>query len=257
MKFLKKNAFKIFLLSITLAGVCIFATLLAHYDPMNYGVMRDSALGIDAGPDPRNAKGFLFMYIASMVFFLMMTVFVVMSMFKATRRYNKWTVLVAGIMGLTLMLCSALMPLRSDQYALLHEIRNGERNENIQLYTQSQVIFGTGEQELMMFATMPMNEWHIAAESLADLADMSAAELADLIEALDYIMEIVAEESALAIDEAKSRAYYEYLQNTIIRVGLLILYGSIPLVYGLKMVMTKKSEEKCEGVLPNGAKKKS
>lgn len=249
MEFLKTNYLKIFLISITLAGVAMFVTLLANYDSSFYGVNRDVALGVEAGPDRYNAMGFLFMYIAALTFFTMTTAIIAISMFNQTKRHNKWVIFAAGILGLVFMLCSALLPLRSDSYTLMREIRAGDRDAHIQRYVQSEVVTGAFSVDadsinlIFIFASAPMAEWHDAAEALYELSDdMSAERLADLITALDEIKNIVVRESDTAIREAKDRAAYGYLQNTITRVALLLIFASVPLVYGLKLILVKRNK---------------
>ncbi|MCL2755978.1 MAG: hypothetical protein FWE45_02890 [Firmicutes bacterium] len=243
MLFLKKNLLKIFLTTITLAGSAMFIVLLANFNADNYGILRNQALGVEAGSDRYNALGFLFLYISSFIFFTTATVVIFLSIFDVTKHLNKFVMCVCGIVCLTLMLCSALIPLQSDSYALMREIRNGERNHHMLIYVQAEVITRSGESDLAIFAGTPMDDWHMTAESLADLAGMSQADLEALIEALDELKEIINEQTDIAISEAQDRAAYEYLQNTIIRVTSLLLYGSIPLFTGLALIVKGRVKE--------------
>ena len=250
MDFLKKNYMKIFFTSITLAGVAMFIVLLANFDSLHYGVGRNAAIGVEGGPDNYNALGFLFLYISAFIFFTLVTATIIMSMFEKTKNHVKWVIFSTGVLGLTFMLCSALLPLKSDSYGLMREIRNGERNTQIQQYVQAETVQAAfaviGANELIfIFTSAPMDEWHDQAQSLYNLSgDMTGEELAELKEALDEIKEVIKKQTALAIGEAKDRAAYDYLQNTIVRVTILLIFGSLPLVYGLKLILIK--EEKPE-----------
>jgi len=255
--FLKKNFMKIFLMSITLAGVCMFAVLLANFDSANYGVDSNPALGVDAGLDRNNALGFLFLYIASLTFFAMMSVMIIVSMFQKTKKYNKWVCFMAGALGLTFMLCSALLPLQSDSYAIMREIRNGNRDTIIQQYVHVQAIENAIRIEpdsaeiFTMLQGMPLSEWpqfiEIGLPNLLQLQGVPNDQIESITdavaEAMDMLREAIEENTPIAIREAKSRAAYEYLQNTIIRVTSLLLYGSLPLVYGLKLTLAKKESK--------------
>ena len=242
--------------SITLAGVCMFLVLLANFDAANYGVDANQTLGVAAGSDRNNALGFLFLYIASFTFFLFITAMVVMSMFDKTKKHSKWVCLSAGALGLVFMLCSALLPLQSDSYALMREIRNGERNTHIQQYVQVQVIQAAMVQDtagapiIAMLMSEPMENWdNFLVTGLPNLLGMQGMSDADIKEAVDNLAvgmvsmrEAIEENTPIAIQEAKDRAAYEYLHNTVIRVTSLLLYGSLPLVFGLKLMLEKKGE---------------
>ena len=247
MEFLRKNGVKMFMMTITLAGVAMFITLLARFSFDNYGITRNPSLGVDGGRDTFHGLGFLFTYIAALLFFTSGTVVLAVMMFKKTQSSAKWVLCAAGILGLTLMIMSSLFPLRSDSFALMREIRAGERNAHIQSYVQYQIIWGAGDTNLMTFATMPINEWQTGAQSLYQLSQLSPqpmteAQLAALQGALAHIASIVEAESQIAIDTAINTAAYQYLQNTIVRVSTLLIFGSLPLFFGISMLLAKREE---------------
>ena len=250
MGFLKKNFFKMLSVFVTTVGAAIMLVILIRFDAINYGVERNEILGVAAGEDHFNALGVLFGYIALFTFFVLVTAVLIMSMFNATKKYDKWVVLGAGVLGTTFMLLAMLLPIRSDSYALVQDIRNGDKNVRIQTFVQEQVVRGAmltqsrppicpvcgfqGEhgESLRVFISMPLGDWAEFIEQHVTCEDQAA-------DILELKSEIKAH-SAVAIQQAKDNAQYQFSLNLFLLAAQLVLLGNLPMIYGLKMIFSKE-----------------
>ena len=245
-EFLKKNYMKMVLAGITLAGFIVFTILLANYNSMNYALARNPILGIEGGADPKNATGVLFSYIAGFVFFLSATAVLILSMFKATKKSSRWATLAMGLVGITLMLLAMLLPLGSNSYALLQEIRRGELDEQIGRSVQHEVVMGavlaSGDSNLIIFAGRPLSEWDDVLKAFEGPPfNLSTSELQALEDGMNQLKLAIGQNVPIAISQAKNTANHEYTRELLLLLSQLIIFGLLPLGFGIKMILEKPS----------------
>jgi len=225
MKFLKENFMKITLSVATVIGAILFIVMLANFDSAQYGVEYNPVIGQGAGSDSFNARGALFGYIAALTFFVLATAFIIMTMFKKVKKHTKWVSLAAGVLGITFVLCAMLLPLRSDNYELMRDLQNNRRDAQITVYVQEQVINGA-------IAFDPAN-----ADNLRMVQGM------DLDQWPEELRTAVEEGVAQASQEASDRASYQYLQNMILLFSQLVLFGILPLGFGVKLLLSRPTKD--------------
>ena len=251
MEFVKKNYMKIALAALALAGAVLFVIILANFSGIRYGVERNPALGVAGGADPNNARGALFGYLAALFFFSGLAAVIVMSMLnEKIKKHTKWAVCFVGALCTLFMSFAIIFPARSDSFALLNDIRSGDKDARLTMSVQSEVIRAAsaidGAEGLMLLEAMPMSQWYQFVESARNPLQgtgITDAEAAELEASLDELRAVINAEAAIAIQTARDSASYQYRRDFIILITQLIIFGLLPLAYGAKLFLTKKEEQ--------------
>jgi len=241
---------------VSLGLAITFMVLLGLHDSGNYAVEENPALGIAGGADRYNAMGAVFGLVAGVVVFTLLIAPFILLMFRKPL-LAKATFGIAGYLGILFMALAMVMPMRSDSYALLMDIRAGNKDAAITAYIQYNAVTDALENPAMAGLAMisdvlistPIEDWaELRFDTLAAMAAMGGQTIdlvalhggiAALAEALQPNIEKYA---AAAIEQAKSEANSEYRTTMLKLIAHLVVFGVMPL--GAGIVLRRKMNEK-------------
>ncbi|MCL2850867.1 MAG: hypothetical protein FWE01_00705 [Firmicutes bacterium] len=254
MEFLKKHWLKFVLVTFTLAGTILFIVLIAQYDASHHNNLTHELLP-DPVYDPNNATSFLFAHIAGLTFFLLATIFFALSMVKQTKAYGKFVLCGIGLLCTAFMLVSVFGAVASENSRLARSVINGKHDTTITAAVTIQARLGVRE---AMFAdggvfaaggdafalrTLLYNH-HVDAwvNRLVELGIPNGEQLGQGLVAgfNDAVENVVAEVAPVQINNAKNVASYQFMSRVVTLVVQLIIFGLMPLAWGVKKLITKK-----------------
>ena len=233
MEFLKRNYVRIIIATVMLVGSIVFVVLLAKYDSSYHNLDGD----FRSANDPKNGLGNLFTYIATMLFFLLSMVVVIMTMFEKTKKFSKWATCFVGVIGIALMSAAIICGLTSESSKYAKEIMAGDYDAVITAKVETQA--------------GPLVKASIAANILdehgVDISSYDVEAWSSLPGALEPVGQgayaaytaKIAELSAQPIDTAKKTASYQYFSGVASFISQLVIFGLLPLCFGIKKALRK------------------
>jgi len=249
MEFIKNNWMKIVMATMTLAGAVLFIILLAQYSPSHHNNLTHPLLP-ESVDDPNNAMSHLFGHIAGLTFFVLATAFLVISMFTSTKKYNKFVLCSVGVLCTVFMVISIVGAITSENSRFARSVMNGEHDANITAAVQVAVraeMFaegGAAHDLAPILTSVAVENW---------VATLVGAANASLIPMTPEVAEVtgqtlvagfnnaVAENSTIQIRDAQNAASYQFFSRIVTLVTQLIIFGLMPLTFGLKKIFCNRS----------------
>jgi hypothetical protein len=251
--FLKKNYLYLILSAASLGLAITFIVFLSCWRPATYAVVENPALGVAGGLDQFNATGAMLGLIAGVLVFSALIAPFVMMMLEKTKQYAKWALCGVGCMGICFMSLAMFVPMQSDSYALVMEIRSGAKDQTITAYVQDMTVTGAFEaleKDIEDKNLAPTDPEYLAFRGLQRLQDvLTSTPVAewDTIFGLKGVIEpmqaelqpIIEAQSAAAIKTAKDTANNEFTLNMAKLIMHLVCFGFGPVAAGLALVFIK------------------
>ncbi|MCL2587207.1 MAG: hypothetical protein FWE31_03120 [Firmicutes bacterium] len=249
--FLKKNYIYLILSGFSLGVAITFIVFLANHSTYDYAVEGNPALGVAGGSDRYNAMGALFGLLAGLLVFTLLIAPIVLLMLNKKRLAGLVFGMV-GCVGILFMSLALVLPMRSDSYTLLMDIRNGDKDTVIMAYVQDRAITEAFETEedladlkpfMDILISTPIDEWAGINTALPGMSSSDVVALRSGIDALQAELQLIIEsEATTAIAEAKSEANREYRLTMLKLVAHLIMFGVVPIGIGVVVLMWRKNE---------------
>ena len=237
MEFFKNNWVKIIVASMTLAGVVLFITLLAMYDASYHNNLTSPLLPEDIA-DPRNARSILFGYIAGLTFFALVTVVLIVSMFKTTRNYKIFMLCGVGLICTILLVISITGAIGSQQSRFARSVMSGDHNATITTRVQ-----GVVRAQILdafplyvVIQNVAVEDWvaTLVGAAMAELIPLSPTEAEMTGQALvNNFNNAVAENAPVQIREAQNSARYQFFSRLVSLVSKLLVFGLLPFAWAI------------------------
>ena len=235
MEFLKKNYMKMIIAVIMTAIAIVFVVLIAKYDALYHDLKGD----FKSAADPKNGLSNLFSYIAALVFFVLSAAVVIMTMFDKTKSISKWALCSVGVIGIALMATSIGCALSSESSKYAKEIMSGTYDTTITtvVETRSKPLVEAGiREQIPALAEVPFANWE-SVDLGPTMGNITALQLFNA-----KLAEAVTENAPVQIEKAKSTASYQYFSNVAKLISQLVIFGLLPLCFGIKQALKKEQK---------------